>query len=189
MPSLRRFCDFYPAHSIHTADDTPGRRPGGISFSAVFLLILMCSACADFNPREAILAEGDWGWNEGAGCEGQADMVRITGDDLTMFKNGEIVGRGKFLARKATMRNDAGKYTGAVWEYLRKHPKGGDEIVRMEDWFSVRYSAGRVDALTLDRRYITEPDPDPAKRKKVRLPDDPRIGDRLKHCPEEESAS
>jgi len=37
----------------------------------------------------AVMAEGEWGWDRGAGCENQADMVVITADSLFYVQNGE----------------------------------------------------------------------------------------------------
>ena len=147
---------------------------------------LALSACGSRDSeamRSYVLQDGDWGWDNGAGCDGQADIWRFDGDNIEMYRDGTLVDRGIRLTR--TARHDEGETLGSgppsglVLEYVGAAPDNRAQLGRNRIVFRIRGGPGRPTALRADlKRSFT-----PAEGSKRRI-DEPRGGDRLVHCAE-----
>ena len=135
---------------------------------------------------KAVTASGDWGWNEGAGCEGLQDALRIEDGWITFYQSGQPVSRGKIVFRQAGNRTavstGVGRVNGATWRYVRPDLEDPSKLVLYEDRFSVSLFNAKLTSLILDQRWKRVDE----GQDLFRMDDDPRIGNRLARCPTEE---
>ena len=135
------------------------------------------------DDRAFLLSEGDWVWGEQADCETPSDLIHISGEWFDIYSNNTKTGRGKFVERIATLteggEGSGGKANGARWIYIAPHPDDPTRLVRHDQQFTARRTAGRITHLvSSNRRTLT--DPDTLETSRI---DDPRAGQRLTHCP------
>jgi hypothetical protein len=152
------------------------------SLSAL-LMTLLCASCGDWQPELTVIADGDWGWEQGAGCEGMRDVIRTEGDTLTIYRNGEAVETARLENREALIQyepQDVDEVYGTVWTYVGKDPENPSRQARIRDSFDVSYWMANVSYLTLmERNVMRGPEPE-----WIELENDPRLRQRLSQCPE-----
>ena len=175
------------------SDDLNGNGRVHMRQGRLILLLAGClfsSSCGlpDDGDAHWVLAEGDWGWNSGKGCIDQSDMIRIEEDDvIVFFEGGMEVRRGLVAERKKTgipgSTGTGWKINGAQWQIVLNSSDAGKEVVLHRYNFSISGRAGRRALLlnTIDEKNYIDGKWE-EKWQRIRNKDNPRRGDRLRHC-------
>lgn len=109
--------------------------------------------------EQAALAQGDWGWRDGAGCLVPLDKVRIDGDRLTFVRadapprDARLVSRQPVEAQRMA-GSDHGRLEKLIWEYEVLEQ---DRVVTVRDHFSVSYTSLGFRALVFAYREKAHP--------------------------------
>jgi hypothetical protein len=144
---------------------------------------VLLSAC---NPvmdrREQLMREGDWGWSNGQGCAGRADVWAIGEQWIEMYRDGRLVDRGLLESRRLLHDNYRTSGEGAVeyveFTYIGRLSLQTQELGRIETVMAIRGGPGRPTALVpRNHRQYTAPE-----TREERREEEPRGGDRLVHC-------
>jgi len=114
--------------------------------------------------QAAVMAEGEWGWNRGAGCEDRADMVVISSESLSYIKQGEPVFEATLLERALVRETTVGdrqegRIQASDWRYTFTDASTGERVVR-QDRMHVRYTAAGFRGLQFTYRYERRGDGD-----------------------------
>ena len=152
-------------------------------------IALLCgplSACGKLpnEMRTYLMQEGDWGWQNGKGCEAQADIWRVEGEWIEIIRNGELMDRAKLLDRRILYESSgsggAGPADGMIWQFIARKEASSRELGRHEMRFSLSGGPFRTAALVAwkKRSFMSV-----ETREESRIKD-PRGGQRLVPCAE-----
>jgi len=147
------------------------------------LASLVLAAC---NPvmdrRERLTRDGEWGWSNGQGCEGRADVWLIDGDAMEMYRDGRLVDRGLLERRRLLHDNYRTSGDGPIeyveFTYIGRASLQTSELGRITTVFAIRGGPGRPTAL-VPRNVRQYADTETHEERQI---DNPRGGDRLVHC-------
>jgi hypothetical protein len=155
---------------------------------ACVLPALTLSACGKLpdEMRAYLLADGDWGWDNGAGCAGRAHVWSVEGNTLTRYRDGAVEEVATGLVRTPLYDNYRESGDGALeyvrWEFNAAAPDGSGTFGSHEMWFAIRGGPFRPTALVpRNRRDFTA-----ASGGERREYEEPNIENRLVHCSEVE---
>lgn len=152
----------------------------------VYGLVLTSLVLAACNPvmerRERLTRDGAWGWSNGEGCEGRADVWLIDGDSMEMYRDGRLVDRGRLESRRLLHDNYRTSGDGPVeyveFTYIGRASLQTTELGRITTVFAIRGGPGRPTAL-VPRNVRQYTDTETREERRI---DNPRGGDRLVHC-------
>lgn len=153
------------------------------ALGGLVLTSLVLAAC---NPvmdrRERLTRDGEWGWSNGQGCESRADVWLIEGDSMEMYRDGQLVDRGRLESRRLLHDNYRTSGDGPVeyveFTYIGRASLQTSELGRITTVFAIRGGPGRPTAL-VPRNVRQYTDTETREERQI---DNPRGGDRLVHC-------
>ncbi|WP_203293123.1 hypothetical protein [Maricaulis parjimensis] len=124
---------------------------------AVLICSLVLTACEARQPSdigEQALALGDWGWENGAGCTGERDLIRFSEERIDFIRDGETVHTSPLYERELVhaerMAGVDGRLESTFWTWYRLDENG--EALFVRDRYSVRYLGGEFRGLTFASR-------------------------------------